>query len=77
MDEDVAFAQFAAYTDASGLEPALEPLIGDLIAARPPEWPADDVFDWLLDEARSGLALTERGALSRALCVEVARRRPA
>jgi uncharacterized protein DUF1841 len=54
----------------------LEPLIGDLIDARVPEWPADDVLDWLLDEARSGLPLTERGALSRALCVEIARRRP-
>src|SRR4051794_26264358 len=54
----------------------LGPLVGDLIDARLPEWPADDVLDWLLDEARSGLALTERGALSRALCVEVARRRP-
>src|SRR5215211_2660000 len=55
----------------------LEPLVGDLIDARVPEWPADDVLDWLLDEARSGLALTERGSLSRALCVEIARRRPA
>ena len=54
----------------------LEPLIGDLIDARLPEWPADDVLDWLLDEAQAGLALTERGALSRALCVEIARRRP-
>jgi Domain of unknown function (DUF1841) len=54
----------------------LEPLVGDLIDARLPEWPADDVVDWLLDEARSGLALTERGSLSRALCVEIARRRP-
>ena len=54
----------------------LEPLVGDLADVRVPEWPADDVLDWLLDEARSGLALTERGALSRALCVEVARRRP-
>ena len=54
----------------------LEPLVRDLIVARVPEWPTDDVLDWLLDEARSGLALTERGALSRALCVEIARRRP-
>ena len=54
----------------------LEPLIGDLVDARLPEWPVDDVLDWLLDEARAGLALTERGALSRALCVEVGRRRP-
>jgi len=54
----------------------LEPLMGDLVDARLPEWPADDVLDWLLDEARAGLALTERGALSRALCVEVGRRRP-
>lgn len=54
----------------------LEPVAGDLIDARLPQWPADDVLDWLLDEARSGLALTERGALSRALCVEIARRRP-
>ena len=54
----------------------LEPLVSDLVHARRPEWPADDVLDWLLDEARAGLALTERGALSRALCVEVARRRP-
>ena len=157
VDEDAAFAQFAAFTDASGLEPpdvdelewqgvmgmveartrdaatlalerALEsgdtrpaaeivravlaepdpdgghatrllavqaeridrwagwhssprrallaPLVGDLVDARRPEWPADDVLDWLLDEARAGLALTERGALSRALCVDVARRRP-
>ena len=157
VDEDAAFAQFAAFTDASGLEPPdvdelewqgvmgmveartrdaatlalerafesgdsrpaaeivravlaepdpdgghptrllavqaeridrwagwrtsprrslLEPLMGDLVDARLPEWPADDVLDWLLDEARAGLALTERGALSRALSVEVARRRP-
>jgi hypothetical protein len=157
VDEDAAFAQFAAFTDASGLEPpdldelqwqgvmgmveartrdaatlalerALESgdtrpapeivrvvlaepdpegeyptrllavqaeridrwagwrgsprrallhgLVGDLVDARLPEWPADDVLDWLLDEARAGLALTERGALSRALCVEIARRRP-
>ena len=34
------------------------------------------MLDWLLDEARVGLALTERGSLSRALCVEVGRRRP-
>ena len=54
----------------------LGPLVGDLVDARLPEWPADDVLDWLLDEARAGLALTERGALSRALCVEVGRRRP-
>ena len=54
----------------------LEPLIGELVDARVPEWPADDVLDWLLEEAREGLALTERGALSRALCVEIARRRP-
>jgi hypothetical protein len=54
----------------------LEPLVGGLIGVRLPEWPADNVLDWLLDEARSGLALTERGALSRALCVEIARRRP-
>ena len=54
----------------------LEPVVGDLVEARLPEWPPDDVLDWLLDEARQGLALTERGALSRALCVEVARRRP-
>jgi hypothetical protein len=157
VDEDAAFAQFAAFTDASGLEPPdveelqwqgtmgpaeartreaatlaleraleagdtrpaaeivravladpdpdgehptrrlavqaeridrwagwrssprralLEPLVGDLVDARVPEWPADDVLDWLLDEARSGLALTERGSLSRALCVEIARRSP-
>jgi uncharacterized protein DUF1841 len=55
----------------------LEPLAGDLLDARLPEWPADDVLDWLLDEARSGLALTERGSLSRAICDEIARRRPA
>ena len=54
----------------------LEPLVGDLVDAQLPEWPADDVLDWLLDEARAGLPLTERGALSRALCVEVGRRRP-
>jgi hypothetical protein len=54
----------------------LEPVVSGLIDARLPEWPADDVLDWMLDEARSGLALTERGALSRALCVEIARRRP-
>jgi hypothetical protein len=54
----------------------LKPLVGELVGARPPELPADDVFDWLLDEARAGLALTETGALSRALCVEVGRRRP-
>lgn len=54
----------------------LEPLVSELVAAQAPEWPADDVLDWLLDEARAGLALTERGALSRALCVEIARRRP-
>lgn len=54
----------------------LEPLADDLLDACLPEWPADDVLDWLLDEAREGLALTERGALSRALCVEIARRRP-
>ncbi|HSS57010.1 MAG TPA: DUF1841 family protein [Solirubrobacteraceae bacterium] len=61
---------------ASPRRALLEPLVGDLIDALVPEWPADDVLDWLLDEARSGLALTERGALSRALCVEIARRRP-
>jgi hypothetical protein len=55
----------------------LEPLGEDLVDARPlPEWPADDVLDWLLDEAQTGLALTERGALSRALAVEIGRRRP-
>jgi Domain of unknown function (DUF1841) len=54
----------------------LEPLIGELAGARVPEWPAEDVLDWLLDEAGSGLALTERGALSRAIVIEVARRRP-
>lgn len=54
----------------------LEPLLGDLVDAQVPEWPSDDVLDWLLDEARAGLALTERGALGRALCVEVAWRRP-
>ena len=54
----------------------LEPLVADLVEARAPEWPADDVLDWLLDEARAGLPLTERGALSRALCIEVASRRP-
>lgn len=54
----------------------LEPLVADLVAARAPDWPPDDVLDWLLDGARAGLALTERGALSRALCVEVASRRP-
>ena len=54
----------------------LAPLLGDLVDVRLPEWPADDLLDWLLEEARAGVALTERGALSRALCVEVARRRP-
>jgi hypothetical protein len=54
----------------------LEPLLGDLADAQVPEWPSGDVLDWLLDEARAGLALTERGALSRALCVEIARRWP-
>lgn len=54
----------------------LGPLVADLVTAQPPEWAADDVFDWLLDEAQDGLALTERGALSRALCAEVGRRRP-
>lgn len=54
----------------------LGPLVDEVIAAEVPEWPADDVLDWLLDEAREGLALTERGALSRALCVEIAARRP-
>ena len=54
----------------------LEPLIGALVDPRVPDWPADDVLDWLLDEARAGLALTERGALSRALAAEIARRRP-
>lgn len=55
----------------------LQPLVGELVDPSVPEWPADDVLDWLLDEAKTGLALTERGALSRAICVEVARRRPA
>jgi hypothetical protein len=54
----------------------LEPVAGGLLDARVPDWPADDVFDWLLDEARAGLDLTERGALSRALCVEIGQRRP-
>jgi hypothetical protein len=54
----------------------LEPVVGELLGVQVPDWPADDVLDWLLDEARIGLALTERGALSRALCVEIARRRP-
>ena len=54
----------------------LEPIVADLVDARPPEWPPDDVLDWLLDEARAGLALTEGGALSRAFCIEIARRRP-
>lgn len=54
----------------------LEPLIEDIVDVRLPGWPSDDVLDWLLDEARAGLVLTERGALSRALCVEIARRRP-
>jgi hypothetical protein len=54
----------------------LEPVVGELLDVQVPDWPADDVLDWLLDEARAGLALTERGALSRALCVEVAQRRP-
>ena len=51
-------------------------LVDDLLDVQLPDSPADDVLDWLLDEARAGLALTERGALSRALCVEIARRRP-
>lgn len=55
----------------------LESLVGELADAPVPEWPADDVFDWLLEEARAGLALTERGALSRAVAVEIGRRRPA
>src|SRR5215218_926715 len=134
VDEDAAFAQFAAFADASGLEPPnldelqwqgvmgmveartrdaatlaleralesddtrpaaeivravlavpteridrwagwpasprralLDPLVGELADARLPEWPADDVLDWLIEEARAGLALTERGALSRAV----------
>jgi hypothetical protein len=54
----------------------LEPLLGEMVDTPPPEWPADDVLDWLLEEARDGLALTERGALSRAVCVEVVRRCP-
>lgn len=54
----------------------VEPVVDGVIGARIPEWPADDVLDWLLDEAQEGLALTERGALSRALCVEIASRRP-
>ena len=54
----------------------LEPLVGELADAPLPEWPADDVFDWLLEESRAGLALTERGALSRALAVEIGRLRP-
>jgi hypothetical protein len=53
----------------------LEPLIGDLVDPQVPEWPADDLLDWLL-EAPAGLALTQRGALSRALATEIARRRP-
>ena len=61
---------------ASPRRALLDPLVGELADARLPEWPADDVLDWLLEEARAGLALTERGALSRALCVEIARRRP-
>jgi hypothetical protein len=55
----------------------LEPLVSEMADAPVPEWPADDVFDWLLEEARAGLALTERGALSRAVAVEIGRRRPA
>ena len=54
----------------------LEPVVDELLDVQVPDWPADDVLDWLLDEARAGLALTERGALSRELCVEIARRRP-
>jgi Domain of unknown function (DUF1841) len=54
----------------------LEPLLGGLVGAREPQWPADDVLDWLLAEAQTGLALTERGALGRAIVVEVGRRRP-
>lgn len=54
----------------------LAPLVGDITDAQVPDWPADDLLDWLLDEARAGLALTERGALSRALAIEVGRRRP-
>ncbi len=54
----------------------LEPVNGELIDVQVPDWPADDVLDWLLDEARAGLALTERGALSRAICVEIAHRHP-
>ena len=61
---------------ASPRRALLEPLIDGMADARLPEWPADDVLDWLLDEARAGLALTERGALSRALCVEIGARRP-
>ncbi|HET8536021.1 MAG TPA: DUF1841 family protein [Solirubrobacteraceae bacterium] len=55
----------------------LEPLVGELSEAPLPEWAADDVLDWLLEKARAGLALTERGALSRAVVVEVGRRRAA
>jgi hypothetical protein len=54
----------------------LEPVAGELLDVQAPDWPAGDVLDWLLDEARAGLELTERGALSRALCVEIAQRRP-
>ncbi len=54
----------------------LEPVVSELLVVEVPAWPPDDVLDWLLDEARAGLALTERGALSRAICVEVARRHP-
>ncbi len=55
----------------------LEPVVGELVDVPVPEWPADDVLDWLLEESRAGLALTERGALSRAVAVEIAHRRPA
>jgi len=34
----------------------LEPLVAELVDAPLPEWPADDVLDWLLEEARAGLA---------------------
>ena len=54
----------------------LEPVVGDLLDVQVPDWPADDVLDWLLDAAQAGLALTERGALSRAVCVEIAERHP-
>jgi hypothetical protein len=67
--------RWAGWTD-SPRRALLGPLVGELIGARAPEWPADDVLDWLLEEAQTGLALTERGALGRTIVVEVCRRRP-